>query len=42
MTPTFKGKLTGFKDEDGNVLEDMPVTIPVTWFTPEKIRSMFE
>jgi hypothetical protein len=42
MTPTFKGKLTGFKDEDGNVLEDMPVTIPVSWFSPEKIRAMFE
>jgi hypothetical protein len=42
MTPTFKGKMTGFKDEDGNVLEDMPVTIPVSWFSPEKIRAMFE
>jgi len=42
MTPTFKGKLTGFKDEDGNVLEDMPVTIPVSWFNPEKVKAMFE
>jgi hypothetical protein len=42
MTPTFKGKLTGFKDEDGNVLEDMPVTIPVSWFSPEKIKFMFD
>jgi hypothetical protein len=42
MKPTFKGKLTGFKNEDGEVLEDLAVTIPKEWFTPEKIREMFE
>jgi len=42
MTPTFKGKLTGFKDDEGNVLEDLAVTIPKDWFTPEKIKAMFD
>ena len=39
---SFKGKLTGFKNEDGEVLEDLAVTIPKEWFTPEKIRAMFD
>jgi hypothetical protein len=42
MKPTFKEKLTGFKNEDGEVLEDLAVTIPKEWFTPEKIRAMFD
>lgn len=41
MKPTFKGKLTGFKNSDGEVLEEKPVTVPVEWFNPEVIRKMF-
>ncbi len=41
MEPTFKGKLTGFKNSDGEVLEEKPVTIPVDWFNPEAISKMF-
>lgn len=41
MKPTFKGKLTGFKNSDGEVLEEKPVTIPVEWFNPTAIRKMF-
>jgi hypothetical protein len=41
MKPTFKGKLTGFKNSDGEVLEEMPITIPVDWFNPEAIAKMF-
>jgi hypothetical protein len=42
MKPTFKGKLTGYKDDDGEVMEDLAITIPKDWFTPEKIKKMFE
>jgi hypothetical protein len=41
MKPTFKGKLTGFKNQDGEVLEGMPITIPVDWFNPEAIAKLF-
>lgn len=41
MKPTFKGKLTGFKNSDGEVLEEKPITVPVEWFNPEVIRKMF-
>jgi hypothetical protein len=41
MKPTFKGKLTGFKNEDGEVLEELPISIPKDWFNPEMIAQMF-
>lgn len=37
--PTFKGVLNGFKDESGQLLENMPVTLP-DWFRPSKLASM--
>jgi hypothetical protein len=37
--PTFQGTLNGFKDGTGQLLEDMPVTLP-DWFRPEKIAAM--
>lgn len=37
--PTFKGTLNGFKNEQGELMEDMVVTLP-DWFRPEKISKM--
>lgn len=42
MKPLFKGKLLGFKDDEGELIEDMKVTIPKDWFNPTAIRKMFE
>ncbi len=42
MKPLFKGKLIGFKDEDGELIEDMKITIPKDWFNPSAIKKMFE
>jgi hypothetical protein len=41
MKPLFKGKLIGFKDEDGELIEEMKVTIPKDWFNPGAIAKMF-
>lgn len=41
MKPLFKGKLVGFKDDDGEVVEEMKITIPKDWFNPTAIRKMF-
>ncbi len=42
MKPLFKGKLIGFKDEEGELIEEMKVTIPKDWFNPSAIAKMFE
>lgn len=39
--PTFKGTLNGFKNDQGELAEDMPVTLP-DWFRPNQIAKMFE
>jgi len=40
MKPLFKGTLSGFKDDDGNVLEAMSITLPV-WLKPDRIYNTF-
>ena len=42
MKPLFKGKLVGFKDEDGELIEELKVTIPKDWFNPSSINSTFK
>ena len=37
--PTFMGVLNGFKDSSGQVVEDMPITLP-DWFRPEQVATM--
>lgn len=37
--PTFKGTLNGFKNEKGELLEDMQVTLP-DWFRPTTISKL--
>lgn len=39
--PTFKGTLNGFKNEVGELVVDMPVTLP-DWFRPQAIEKMFK
>lgn len=39
--PTFKGTLNGFKNDQGELVEDMSVTLP-DWFRPKEISKMFE
>ena len=39
MKPLFKGKLIGFKNEDGELIEEMKITIPKDWFNPTAIRK---
>lgn len=41
MRPLFKGRLIGFKDQDGELVEDMKITIPKEWFNPKAIAEMF-
>lgn len=41
MKPLFGGTLNGKKDNEGNVINDLVVTLP-DWFRPEKIAAMFE
>jgi hypothetical protein len=41
MKPLFCGTLNGKKDSSGNVLIDLPITLP-DWFRPEKISAMFK
>ena len=41
MRPLFKGKLIGFKNEDGELIEEMKITIPKDWFNPGAIAKMF-
>ena len=38
MCPLFKGKLLGFKDEEGELFEELKVTVPKDWFNPSAIR----
>ena len=38
--PTFKGTLNGLKNDKGELVEDMPVTLP-DWFRPKAIAKMF-
>lgn len=38
--PTFKGTLNGFKNDQGELVEDMAVTLP-DWFRPQAIAKMF-
>lgn len=42
MRPLFKGKLLGFKDEEGELIDELKVTLPREWFNPTAIRKMFE
>lgn len=42
MKPLFKGKLIGFKNEEGEVVEEMKITIPKDWFNPKAIAKLFE
>lgn len=39
--PTFKGTLNGFKNEHGELVEDMAVTLP-DWFRPATISKMLK
>lgn len=39
--PTFQGVLNGFKNDSGQLIEDMAVTLP-DWFRPDKLQAMFE
>lgn len=41
MRPLFKGKLVGFKNPDGEVVDEMKVTIPKDWFNPSAIKKCF-
>ncbi len=41
MRPLFKGKLVGFKDEDGELLEELKITLPKEWFNPDAITKIF-
>lgn len=36
MQPLFKGVLNGYKDGDGSLIKDMPITLP-DWFRPETV-----
>ena len=40
QTPTYKGRLEGWKDDDGNLLEEVKVTVPHKWFNPDSILSL--
>lgn len=40
--PLFKGKLLGFKDEEGELIPELRITIPKEWFNPSAVRKMFE
>jgi len=42
MKPLFKGKLIGFKDEDGELVDELKITIPKDWFNPTAIKRLFE
>ena len=42
MKPLFKGKLIGFKDEEGELIEEMKISIPKDWFNPGAITKMFK
>lgn len=40
--PLFKGKLEGYKDDNGEVIKDFNITIPKEWFNPRSIKEMFK
>lgn len=40
LTPTFKGKIEGWKNSDGEILDEMPITIPKEWFNPQMIQEL--
>lgn len=40
--PTYKGTLEGFKDNDGNLIDSIKITIPKEWFNPKSIKEMFK
>lgn len=42
MRPLFKGKLLGFKDDEGELVDEMKITIPKEWFNPSAITKMFK
>ena len=42
MRPLFKGKLLGFKDEEGELIDELKVTVPKDWFNPSAIKKLFE
>lgn len=42
MKPLFKGKLLGFKDDEGELINELKVTIPKDWFRPDAIAKMFK
>lgn len=41
MKPLFKGKIIGFKDEEGELIDELKITIPKDWFNPSAIKKMF-
>jgi hypothetical protein len=41
MRPLFKGKLLGFKDEEGELIDELKVTVPKDWFNPSAIKKLF-
>lgn len=41
MRPLFKGKLIGFKNDDGEIIDEMKITIPKDWFNPGAIAKIF-
>lgn len=38
--PTFKGKIEGWKDANGEIIEEMPITVPKEWFNPKSIAKL--
>lgn len=38
--PTFKGYLEGWKNEEGDIIEEMKITIPKDWFNPITIGEL--
>ena len=41
MKPLFKGKIIGFKDAEGELVDELKITIPKDWFNPADIKQMF-
>ena len=40
QSPTFKGRLEGWKDDNGELLEEKKVTIPKEWFNTVSISAL--
>lgn len=40
QTPTFKGKIEGWKNNEGEIVEEMKITYPKEWFNPASILEV--